>query len=103
MGETIFLNSSNVDTQVEAISIIEMINMADSNDTLDRTTTNFARLLVEGAGDRISLRRIMIIDVRGGKIATAVMMDTEMNITLQEGGMGESEEGAVDEVTMTTT
>ena len=99
---TISLDSSNVDTRVEEIT--GMTNMAaDSNDTRGRITMNFALLLAVEEGGRIS--RIMTIDAREGKIATAAMMDTETTTILrQEGDMGEIEgEEGVDVVTMTTT
>ena len=103
---TISLDSSNVDTRAENI---EMTNMVDSNDTLGRITMNFALLLVVEEGDHISLLQTTTIDVQEGKIATAAMMDMEMNTILRrEGVMGEIEGevgGAVEEdvVTMTTT
>ena len=102
---TISLDSSSVATRVEEIT--GMTNMAvDSNDTRGRITMNFGLLLVVEEVDRIS--RITTVDAREGKIATAVMMDTETTTILhQEGDMGEieGEVGVVEEdvVTMTTT
>ena len=102
---TISLDSSSVDIRVEEIT--EMTNMAaDSSDTQGRITMNFALLLAVEEGDCIS--RIMTIDDREGKIATAATMDTEMTTILRREGAMEGIEGEVDVaeedvVTMTTT
>ena len=96
-----------VGVEEKAVIIIKIVvtrvveATGDSNDTLDRITTNFAPLLVEGVvDDRTNLRRTMIIGAQE-KTDTVAMMGTVMN-TIRRGEGGREEEGGVDVVTMTT-
>lgn len=87
-------------TKIVVTRAVEAIG--DSNDTLDRITTNFAPLLVEGeVDDHTNLRRTMIIGAQE-KTDTVAMMGMVMNTT-RRGEGGREEEGGMDMVTMTTT